>query len=145
MLKILLTLAISLLLTTTVYASPQSYYYYTHNDDLNQVSFEFIGNFKEEEKLEFLLNQLLTSDRNYVPLGTKILDVRINKNYAELNFSRDLLRYGGIFYEDRLINQIIKTALEFPDINFATILVEGELINLNEGTEIFAYNHIIDL
>lgn len=145
MLKLLFPILFSLLLTTKVWGEPLSYYYYDNGDELNQIIYDFKDEFSNEYKLDLLIKELLKSNNNFIPLGSELMDVKIINGYAELNFSNEILDYGGNYYEIRLINQILETTLNFPDINYVTFLIDGKLVPLNEGTTVFTINKIIDL
>lgn len=145
MLKLILPIIISLLFTTKVFGETHSYSYYDEDDILNEEYINFEGEYEEEFKLWFLIYQLIESEKNYIPENTKLLGIKINKKYAELNFSKEILNYGGTSYEVRLINQIVDTSINFPNINYVTILVDGELVFLPEGTQVFTMNKILNI
>ncbi len=70
--------------------------------------------------------------------NTKLLDLTLNKNNLILNFSHDILSYGGgTAAETMLVNSLIYSLTEIPNVNSITILIEGEIQEyLPEGTDI---------
>lgn len=72
----------------------------------------------------------------FVPGGVKILDVFFDVGQAHLtvNLSADISAYGGTFFESKLVEKIFANVRGIGDVEFLTILIEGELRYLPEGT-----------
>jgi len=65
-----------------------------------------------------------------VPEGTRLLDLTVQGTLATANFSRDITQKftGGSLMEAYLVEAIVKTLTQFPDIDMVQILVEGETV-----------------
>lgn len=75
-----------------------------------------------------------------LPKNLKILSLKIKDKIAYVNFSKDLISYGGgATYEIGVVSSIVLTLTELKDIEGVQFLIEGEKIKyLPEGTEIFS-------
>jgi len=62
---------------------------------------------------------------NFAPVGTQILTLIINGNHLTMNLSREILSFGEEYYNECLRRQIAKTALEVPQVDIVTILVDN--------------------
>ncbi len=71
-----------------------------------------------------------------VPQGTKLLSYNLQSGTAVLDFSSQLINYGGAEKENGLLNQIYYTLNQLKGIAKAKILVDGKETTLPEGTEI---------
>lgn len=65
-----------------------------------------------------------------VPQSTKLLGLTIRDTLATANFSPEITNDfgGGSLMEAHLVEAIVKTLTEFPDIERVQILVDGEVI-----------------
>ncbi|HHT89702.1 MAG: GerMN domain-containing protein [Bacillota bacterium] len=65
-----------------------------------------------------------------VPGGVRLLDLEVRGGLATANFSRELVTNfpGGSLTEAYLLEAIVNTLTEFPDIEEVQILVAGEII-----------------
>lgn len=70
--------------------------------------------------------------------GTKLLDFKVEGGLATVDFNRQVIGYGGgSTAENSLLNSLLFTLTQFPDINRVQILVEGKKKDyLPEGTAI---------
>jgi len=68
------------------------------------------------------------TSRNLIPMGTKVLSVRIGKGIAEVNFSKEFISNfnGGSHQEALTLNAILHTMAQFPGAQKTRILVEGK-------------------
>jgi hypothetical protein len=98
----------------------------------------------------FIIFDNLFSNRQtaYIPNGIEIIYVMFDspqellqptdKNrHLILNLSEESLIYGGSYYEEKFIEQIIKTARKIPDVSHITILINNRKQPLIEGREVF--------
>ncbi len=70
-----------------------------------------------------------------LPHDAKVLDVKQDASEVVVNFSKDLLGYGGgTDVEQSLVNSIVLTVSQFPGVEQVSILVEGKKEVLPEGT-----------
>lgn len=65
-----------------------------------------------------------------VPKGTKLLDLTVRDSLATANFSPEITDdfAGGSLMEAYLVEAIVKTLTEFPDVERIQILVDGAII-----------------
>ena len=65
-----------------------------------------------------------------VPQSTKLLDLAVRDTVATVNFSPEITDdfAGGALMEAYLVEAIVKTLTEFPDVERVQILVDGEVI-----------------
>lgn len=75
-----------------------------------------------------------------IPSNTKILSLKIKDKTAYVDFSKELLSYGGgATYEISIVSSVVLTLTELKDIEKVQFLIEGEKIKyMPEGTEIFS-------
>ena len=85
------------------------------------------------------------------PEGTKLLSYSENDGVATLNFSGELIKYGGTEKEKSIVNQIYYTLEQLNGVKRVVILVDGKKQTLPEGTEVwaekalpYAINEVID-
>lgn len=73
---------------------------------------------------------------SFIPASTRVLDVRVDeKGTAYVDFSGEIADYGGgIVTESAIINCIVLTLTQFPEVNQVRVLVEGDSGVLPEGT-----------
>lgn len=122
-----------------------NYYLYADDEeDFNIYPKEIIlnGNFSDMEKLQFLLENLLNYDGNmlkYISEDTEIKWITIKNNEAIVSFSNEIKNYGGCFYENALIYQLLKTVFEIDNINYFTLYIENKIDFLNEGSIVYKF------
>ena len=64
-----------------------------------------------------------------VPIGTKVLGLRVENGVAYADFSRELAsRRQGSYEEMMLVYAIVNTLTEFPEVQRVQILVEGKKV-----------------
>lgn len=62
-----------------------------------------------------------------VPIGTKLLGLKVDKNIAYADFSKELLKKNQGSYEEMMLAYaIVNTLTEFPEVKKVQILVEGK-------------------
>lgn len=92
---------------------------------------------------ENIFNELVSKkgQGNYntsFPEGTKLLSYAENDGVVTLNFSGELVKYGGTEKEKSIINQIYYTLEQLNGVKRAIILVDGKKETMPEGTEVWA-------
>ena len=89
------------------------------------------------EYANVIFSNLFSCENAYfIPENIKILNIYDMKGHLILDVSLDINKYGGTYYEKRLATQIIRNALDIDGINKVTLLIDGKLQALNEGTTI---------
>lgn len=64
---------------------------------------------------------------DFVPIGTKVLSLKIENGLATADFSKELAKKGqGSYQEMMVVYAIVNTLTEFPEIKKVQILVEGQ-------------------
>lgn len=62
-----------------------------------------------------------------IPIGTKVLSLKIENGLATADFSKELAKKGQGSYEEMMVvYAIVNTLTEFPEIKRVQILVEGQ-------------------
>ncbi len=131
--------------TTEIFAKDMHKIYFlekTEEEKLLYKEYFILGEVMEEEKIKLMLNTLLynTQDKiNYIPEGTKVLNVKLINNNLFINFNENIENYGGNHYEINLIKQILYTCFDFENIQNVTFLINGKFKLLPEGRLIFKY------
>lgn len=78
-------------------------------------------------------------DLYLIPEGSRLNKVIVLNDEVLLDFSEELLEYGGTLWEEELIKQLLDTAFSFEEIQYVTITIDGEIKNFVEGTTINRY------
>ena len=83
---------------------------------------------KEPEKQ--LINYLIKGPQNnnlqkLIPDGTRLNEIKIEKNCAIINFSNEILNYKDENEKLKIINSIVNTLTNLKEINSIKILVNG--------------------
>lgn len=64
-----------------------------------------------------------------IPIGTKVLGLKVEKGIAYADFSKELLKKGQGSYEQMMIAYaIVNTLTEYPEVKKVQILVEGKKV-----------------
>ncbi|MBR1444693.1 MAG: GerMN domain-containing protein [Firmicutes bacterium] len=91
----------------------------------------------DEKKAEILFKTLFNDPHNvinYIPKDTKLLGISLNDDELIINASPEIKKYGGSFYERKLIRQILYTAFELDSVNYVTLLIDGKTDYLPQGS-----------
>lgn len=115
-------------------------------DNLLKDNYIFCGNFNTEEKAFILLESLFDNvnvNINYIPEGTKVLNVYFDKGNLIVNLSKEIKSYGGgSTYEVGLIKQILYTLFELNEVFNITIFIDGQLDYFPEGSLVYEYDRV---
>ncbi len=119
-------------------------YYLENNFEENLIFDEYIilGEFMDEYKIKLVLETFLYNSQknfNYIPNGTKVLNVKLINKDLFINFNNNIENYGGNHYETNLIRQILHTCFQFENIQSVTFLIDGNFKVLPEGNLVFKY------
>lgn len=64
-----------------------------------------------------------------IPIGTRVLGLKVEKNIAYADFSKELLKQRQGSYEQVMISYaIVNTLTEYPEVKKVQILVEGKKV-----------------
>ncbi len=74
---------------------------------------------------------------SFKPDNVLVLGATIEDEVLRLNLSKEILNYGGAYYEERLTEQLKRTALSIDGVSKLILLIEGEEAPLSEGTEVY--------
>jgi hypothetical protein len=97
---------------------------------------EIIENIKNSLTSLFNVND---GEFNVFPDGTKVNDVLYYDGEVVIDFSQEILNYGGMMWEDEIINQILSTVFLNLEIEEVTLTIDKNLYYFVEGTEINGY------
>lgn len=77
-----------------------------------------------------------------VSAGTKVLGLKVADGLASVNFSKELQTnfVGGSQLEGHLVDAIVSTLLQFPEIERIEILIEGERAESIAGHVLIEYH-----
>mgnify|MGYP006070372115 CR=1 FL=1 len=119
-------------------------YYLENNFEENLIFDEYVilGDFMDEYKIKLVLETFLYNSKkniNYIPKGTKVLNVKLINKDLFINFNNNIENYGGNHYETNLIRQILHTCFQFENIQSVTFLIDGNFKVLPEGNLVFKY------
>lgn len=81
-------------------------------------------------------------DFQLIPLGTKINKIVVDEGNVLVDFSREILNYGGNTWEDAMINQLLGVAFAFEQVNSVTFTIDNNTENFVEGSVIYRYTRI---
>lgn len=112
----------------------------TLHEDIKEI--EKISEYELQEIISGTIETLLIynqTDKKLLPDGTKLNKVIVIDKSLLLDFSEELLDYGGTQREKELVNQLLDIAFGFKEINKISIAINGEVKNLVEGTLINGY------
>lgn len=119
-------------------------YYLENNFEENLIFDEYVilGDFMDEYKIKLVLETFLYNSKkniNYIPKGTKVLNVKLINKDLFINFNNNIENYGGNHYETNLIRQVLHTCFQFENIQSVTFLIDGNFKVLPEGNLVFKY------
>lgn len=114
--------------------------YYANEDGTKLVSEVKTKAVPGEDKYTTVMKQLIagTNEKgavSIIPKGTKLRSVKVEKNIAYVDFSKELVKKfnGGSAGELMLVGAIVNTLTEFPEIKAVQILVEGKEVDTITG------------
>ncbi len=153
-LKILLLLLIIIFFIPKTVSADNLYkaYFYVDHDGVYEPYGEdyiFYGNFLAIEKGYILFDNVVHNQneklRSFVPKGTKLLSIKKEEDNLLVNFSEEIKNYGGSSWEQDLIKQLVLTGLQVDGVENVTLLINGKLDTLAEGTTVdkFERNDIV--
>ena len=80
-----------------------------------------------KELIDLLIKGPQSSNlKKLVPDGTRLNDVKIEKNCAIINFSEEFLNYENEEKKLKIINSIVNTLTNLKEINSVSFLINGE-------------------
>jgi spore germination protein GerM len=84
----------------------------------------------------------MTGLMSEIPPTVQLLDLQVNNGIAEVNFNRELEKYGGGTSSVRaLIKQIVYTLTAFPEIEKVKFLINGRSGELVLGGDGYIIDH----
>ena len=97
----------------------------------------FVGEYSDVCIAEILFTNLfenVSGKISLMPEDVKLLGVEISDGTLNLNVSSEILGYGGTAYENALAGQIMRTASEIDGVTKLSLLIDGEIRPLCEGS-----------
>ena len=119
--------------------------YYLENTFDEKLTFDeyiILGDFMDEYKIKLILETYFYNSKkniNYIPEGTKVLNVKLINKDLFINFNSNIENYGGNHYETNLIRQVLHTCFQLEGIQSVTFLIDGKFKVLPEGNLVFKY------
>ena len=82
---------------------------------------------------------LVFNDTIFMPPNVRLISAKFSPENGLLviNVSREIKAYGGNFFENMLVERILQNARALPEVKFLTLLIEGQLQALPEGSLIY--------
>lgn len=122
-------------------------YYYEENNNIVELTKYKVNVTKSsnEKMIEDTLELLIANNNNkltFIPNNVNINMVILIEGELYIDFSKEILNYGGNTWEESLVNQILAVLFQFEDIYSITFLIDGKKENLVEGTIINSYTRI---
>lgn len=121
-------------------------YYYLSDDVYGEMGYDeyvFCGEFTFAEKVFAVIDNLFDNKHktiNFIPTGIRLISVKCSDGYVVIDVSGDILSYGGgSTMEIGLVRQILYNAFQFDDTEYLTVLIDGKIQCLPEGTKIYKY------
>lgn len=113
-------------------------------NDMTYKEYSFYGDFAAAEKEFVLLSNLFDNDNDMIqciPKGIELIYTETINDELIFNVSKEIKSFGGgCAYEICLIKQILHTVFQVDEINKVTMLIEGDLNYLPEGSIINGYS-----
>lgn len=95
-----------------------------------------------EDEIQASLNDLILDEKEdfkLIPEGTKILRILVIEDEVLIDFSKEICNYGGNYWEEELIGEILDKAFSFKEIKSVTIRIESKITHFVEGTSVDRY------
>jgi len=117
-----------------------NFFYVSIEQQVEEERKQWMEDAKIEANIREEFNCLIENEKiNLLPKGTKVEYVIFISNNLYINFSKEILNYGGTMWEEEMINNILEIAFEDEEVETVTIAIEGEIKNFVEGTIINMY------
>ena len=105
-------------------------YFKNENDELEKEIRVINANILLKEPEKQLINYLIKGPQNnnlqkLITDGTRLNEIKIEKNCAIINFSNEILNYKDENEKLKIINSIVNTLTNLKEINSIKILVNG--------------------
>ena len=105
-------------------------YFKNENDELENEIRVINANILLKEPEKQLINYLIKGPQNnnlqkLIPDGTRLNEIKIEKNCAIINFSNEILNYKDENEKLKIINSIVNTLTNLKEISSIKILVNG--------------------
>lgn len=122
------------------------YYYEEHDNKVELTKYKAnISKSSYEKMIKDTLELLIANNSNkhtFIPNDVNVNMVILMEGELFIDFSKEILNYGGNTWEEGLVNQILAVLFQFEDISCITFLIDGKKENLVEGTIINSYTRI---
>jgi len=126
-------------------ANAEDFYYFKSDENgfdvLKKEKYEFYNSLKTEDKIYILLKNLFNNSQsmiNYMPEGSKIISLSLENGELIINVNENVKNYGGgANFEIKFIEQILFNVFQFEDIENVTLLINGKVDYLPEGSVIY--------
>ncbi len=117
-------------------------YYYTFDSDgrlhLADKSVKVVADGLSDAAFAVFERFFADEDISFKPDGVRVIGTDVRDGHLTLNVSSDINQYGGAYYEVALKSQIIRTALNIDGVDAITLLIDGGVRTLAEGSVIRA-------
>ncbi len=84
---------------------------------------------------EGLIKLNLDAENNFLPNGTKIMWAYYYDDEIYLNFNENILNYSGLYYEEKMLEEIYSYCRKNTEAKRISILINSEKRYLREGHE----------
>jgi spore germination protein GerM len=147
MVKAILGIVVSIGIITNIHVEGTKaidlYYYQEEEQDIKLIkTTDKVKKGSLEKVIRQSLEKLINNEKgrlSLIPEETVIKMVIYFEGELFIDFSRDILNYGGTTWEKGMVDQILSVVFQFDEVNKVSFYIEGELENLVEGTIIKGY------
>jgi len=126
-------------------ADAENFYYFKSDENgfdiLKKENYEFCNSLKTKDKIYILLKNLFNNSEsmiNYIPEKSKIINLSLENGELTINVDENVKNYGGgANFEIKFIEQILSNVFQFEEIKNVTLLINGKIDYLPEGSVIY--------
>ncbi len=120
------------------------YYYELDNSGFEELKDEkiIIRSSSTEDRIYRTMTHLLENDNNKItciPKNVKVSFILMMHGYLELEFSEEILNYGGTMCEAGMLNQILATLFSIEEVEKITLYIQGHDNIFVEGAVVNEY------
>lgn len=146
--KILFVLILFWITAVDVYGNERAnicYWQYDNDSNVKYVmkEIELENDMSVEQRVEFIFQKFFDrndDDVNFIPENTEFINADLNDGNLDLYVSSDIKSYGGgCAWEIALVNGILYTAFDIPEVQCVTLYMGGNIDFLPEGILIDGY------
>jgi hypothetical protein len=117
-------------------------FYYNFDGEFEYYEIIIPADFPVEYRAWVVFSEIFErNEMEFVPQGVRILGTHFaaDSGVLVLNLSKEVLDYGGTYFEYRFTQKLFKNAAALPGVRYFSVLVEGQILELPEGAKIYLH------